>query len=54
VTAERTDSIHGTRLTSDIWRELRVAVRSLARSRGFTAATTGTIALAVAAGCAVF
>ena len=32
----------------------RYAVRSLARSRGFTAAMAGTIALAVAAGCAVF
>lgn len=32
----------------------RYAARSLARSRGFTAATTGTIALAVAAGCVVF
>ncbi|HKN65262.1 MAG TPA: ABC transporter permease, partial [Gemmatimonadaceae bacterium] len=32
----------------------RYAVRSLARSQGFTAATTGTIALAVAAGCVVF
>lgn len=33
---------------------VRYAARSLARSRGFAAATTGTIALAVAAGCAVF
>jgi predicted permease len=32
----------------------RYAARSLGRSRGFTAATTGTIALAVAAGCVVF
>ena len=32
----------------------RYAARSLARSRGFTAATTGTIALAVAAACVVF
>ncbi|HEY7236061.1 MAG TPA: ABC transporter permease, partial [Gemmatimonadaceae bacterium] len=32
----------------------RYAARSLARSRGFAVATTGTIALAVAAGCAVF
>ena len=38
----------------DVGHDLRVALRSLARSRGFTAATTGTIALAVAAGCTVF
>ena len=32
----------------------RYAARSLSRSRGFATATTGTIALAIAAGCAVF